>query len=174
MQQLLGIALLSTLLSCSAVRVSYDYDKQIDFSHYTTYQYLPNMQSGLNQLDENRIRRALNATLHAKGYRLATSADLFIDLQSRDHRNPSNNAVGIGMGGTGRNVGGGISVGVPLGTATLHRQIQFSVIDASKDALVWQALTTTPYPENASPQRREKTLTAVVHKALAKFPPSKP
>lgn len=172
MQQLLSSVFLCILLSCSTVRVSYDYDKEVDFSRYITYQYLPEMQSGLNSLDENRIRRALDATLHAKGYRLATSADFFIDLQSRDHRNPSNNAVGIGMGGTGRNVGGGISV--PLGTATLHRQIQFNLIDASKDVLVWQALAVTPYPENASPQRREKTLTAVVHKALANFPPLKP
>ncbi|WP_190809661.1 DUF4136 domain-containing protein [Flagellimonas sp. S3867] len=161
------------LISCAGVRVSYDYDKATDFSNYTSYNYFSDVESGLSGLDEKRLTRILDSTLQSKGYILAEEPDFFINILSSEYRSAPNNAVGVGIGGGGRNVGGGVSVGLPLGTSGIQRQIQFDFVDAQKDALFWQATSESGYRENASPSVREERLRAVVKKVFSKFPPEK-
>ncbi len=171
MRKFLSLLSVFMLFSCSAVRVNYDYDKTVDFLSYSTYNYYPDMQSGLSQLDERRLLSALDSTLQARGYRLAEEPELFFNIISDEYRGAPNNNVGVGIGGTGRNVGGGISVGLPLGGPTLQRSIQFDLVDAQRDALVWQARAESGLRDNASPSVREAKLKAVVKKVFSKFPP---
>ncbi|MFT0716245.1 DUF4136 domain-containing protein [Flagellimonas lutimaris] len=171
MRYLLSIVLVFTLTSCSSVKVNYDYDKAVDFSNYSTYNYYSDMQSGLNQLDERRLLRALDSTLKSRGYRLAEEPELFINIMSNEYRSAPRNNVGVGIGGGGRNVGGGISVGLPLGGSNLQRSIQFDLVDAQRDALVWKAVAESGLRDNASPSVREDKLRAIVKKVFSKFPP---
>ncbi|HBU77486.1 MAG TPA: DUF4136 domain-containing protein [Muricauda sp.] len=171
MRYLLSIVLIVLLASCSSVKVNYDYDKTVDFSSYSTYNYYSDMQSGLSQLDEKRLLNALDSTLKARGYRLAEEPELFINIISNEYRSAPNNNVGVGLGGGGRNVGGGISVGLPLGGPNMQRSIQIDLVDAQRDALVWQAVAESGLRENASPSVREDKLRAVVKKVFSKFPP---
>ncbi|WP_435623273.1 DUF4136 domain-containing protein [Flagellimonas sp.] len=171
MRFLLSIVVLGVLMSCSAVRVDYDYDKGVDFSNYSTYNYFSDMQTGLSQLDERRLLRVLDSTLKTKGYQLAEEPDFFINILSNEFRGSPNNAVGVGIGGTGRNVGGGVSLGIPVGNSGLQRMIQFDFVDADRDALFWQAFSESGYRENASPSVREEKLRAVVKKVFSKYPP---
>ncbi len=167
------IVVCSLVLSCAGVRVNYDYDKNTNFSNYTSYNYFSDIESGLSELDEKRLIHALDSTLQSKGYLLAEEPDFFINILSSEYRSSPNNAVGVGVGGTGRNVGGGISVGLPLGNSGIQRQIQFDFVDAQRDALFWQATSESGYRENASPNVREDRLNAVVKKVFSKFPPEK-
>nr|WP_297785054.1 DUF4136 domain-containing protein [uncultured Allomuricauda sp.] len=171
MRYVLSILLVFVFVSCSSVRVNYDYDKTIDFSGYSTYNYFADMESGLSQLDERRLLRALDSTLKSRGYRLAEEPELFINILSDEYRKAPNNNVGVGIGGGGRNVGGGISVGLPLGGSSIQRSIQFDLVDAQRDALVWQAVAESGLRDNASPSVREAQLRAVVKKVFSKFPP---
>ncbi|MCK0160661.1 DUF4136 domain-containing protein [Allomuricauda sp. F6463D] len=171
MRFFLSLILVSTLLSCSGIKVNYDYDKAVDFSNYSTYNYYSDMQSGLSQLDEKRLLRSLDSTLKARGYRLAEEPELFINILSDAYRKAPSNNVGVGIGGGGRNVGGGISVGLPLGGSSIQRSIQFDVVDAQRDALVWQATTESGFRDNASPNVREEKLKALIEKVFSKFPP---
>lgn len=171
MRCLLSIILVLAFVSCSSVRVNYDYDKTTDFSSYSTYNYYADMQSGLSQLDEKRLFRAMDSTLKARGYRLAEEPELFINIMSDEYRGAPNNNVGVGIGGGGRNVGGGISVGLPLGGSNMERSIQFDLVDAQRDALVWQAVAESGFRENASPSVREDKLRNLVKKVFSKFPP---
>ena len=171
MRYLLFIVLIVVMASCSSVKVNYDYDKTVDFSSYSTYNYYSDMQSGLSQLDEKRLLNALDSTLKARGYRLAEEPELFINIISNEYRSAPNNNVGVGLGGGGRNVGGGISVGLPLGGPNMQRSIQIDLVDAQRDALVWQAVAESGLRENASPSVREDKLRAVVKKVFSKFPP---
>lgn len=159
------------LASCSSVRVNYDYDKEVDFSGYTTYNYFPEMNSGLSQLDEKRLVRILDSTLQSRGYRLAEEPEIFVNIMSNEFQAAPNNSVGVGLGGGGRNVGGGISVGLPLGSPSVQRNIQFDFVDAQRDALFWQATAESGYRENASPSEREHRLEVLVKKVFSKFPP---
>lgn len=161
------------LISCNAVRVNYDYDKTTDFSNYSTYNYFSDMETGLSELDEKRLLRALDSTLQAKGYLLAEEPDFLVNILSSSFRRAPNNAVGVGVGGTGRNVGGGVSVGIPIGGSGLGRNIQFDLVDAEKDVLFWQANSESSFNDNASPSVREDLLYRVLAKVFAKFPPEK-
>ena len=171
MRFVLSLVLVFLVLSCTTVRVNYDYDKDIDFSSYTTYNYYSDMQTGLSQLDEKRLVRILDSTLKTRGYRLVEEPDFFINILSNEFQSAPNSSVGVGIGGGGRNVGGGISVGLPVGSPGIQRSIQFDFVDAQRDALFWQATAESGYRENASPSVRESNLRALVKKVFSKFPP---
>lgn len=172
MRYLLSLVLVFMLTSCSSVKVNYDYDKTVDFTSYSTYNYYADMQSGLSQLEEKRLLRALDSTLTSRGYRLAEEPELFINILSDEYRSAPNNNVGVGIGGGGGNVGGGISVGLPLGGSNMQRSIQFDLVDGQRDALIWQAVAESGLRDNASPSVREAKLRAVVKKVFSKFPPN--
>ncbi|WP_136465078.1 DUF4136 domain-containing protein [Flagellimonas onchidii] len=167
------IVVLGLLASCAGIRVQYDYDKATNFSNYSSYNYFSDLDSGLSELDERRLIRILDSILQSKGYLLSEEPDFFVNILSSEYRNAPNNSVGVGIGGTGRNVGGGVSLGLPLGNSGIQRQIQFDFVDSQKDALFWQASSESGYRDNASPSVREERLRAVVQKVFSKYPPKK-
>ncbi|WP_127023840.1 DUF4136 domain-containing protein [Flagellimonas beolgyonensis] len=171
MRFLMSLVLLFLMVSCTTIRVNYDYDKETNFSNYTTYNYFSDLQTGLSELDERRLVRILDSTLQSRGYRLAEEPEMYINILSSKFRNAPNNAVGVGIGGTGRNVGGGISVGIPVGSGGIQRSIQIDLVDAQRDALIWQAVAESGYRDNASPSVREANLKALVKKVFSKYPP---
>ncbi|MDT0607906.1 DUF4136 domain-containing protein [Croceitalea rosinachiae] len=173
MKNLIYIVFSFLLISCNTIRVDYDYDRATNFSNYTTYNYFSDIESGLSELDEKRLVKALDSTLQAKGYLLAEEPDFFINILSSEFRTASSNNVGIGVGGGGGNVGGGVSVGLPIGNSGWQRQIQFDFVDSQKDALYWQAVTESGFRDNASPSVREERLQALIVKVFKKFPPEK-
>ncbi len=158
-------------VGCSTVRVNYDYDKSTDFSNYTTYNYFGDMETGLSPLDEKRLLRVLDSTLQAKGFLLSEEPDFLVNIISEEYRKAPQNSVGVGLGGTNRNVGGGVSIGVPVGGSQLERSIQFDFVDSEKNALYWQAISESGFRSNASPLVREEQLRKVVEKVFSKFPP---
>jgi hypothetical protein len=159
--------------ACSGLRVDYDYDKNADFSNYRTYNYYADMQTGLSDLVTRRLLRALDSVLLTKGIQYSEEPDFLINIESREFQLPQNKSVGIGVGGSGRNVGGGVSIGLPVGSPNREREIIFDFIDSQKDALFWQAVTYSKLKENASPSTREKILNEIVSKVMQKYPPRK-
>ena len=163
--------LLSLLcISCNAVKVNYDYDSQANLTEYTTYNYFSDMETGLSQLDEKRLLSIVDATLQAKGYVLSENPEFLIDIRSGMHRSNARSNVGVGLGGGGRNVGGGLSIGIPVGDSGVKRQITFDFVDADKDTLFWQADTDSSFKENVSPEVREEQLRKIVIKVFEKYP----
>jgi len=157
--------------SCGVVRVHYDYDKATDFSNYSTYNYYPDLKTGLSELDENRLLNIMDITLQTKGLQFSEEPDFLINISSESFQAPQNTSVGVGVGGTGRNVGGGVSVGIPVGNRKLQRQITFDFVDAKKEELFWQAVSESSFKENTSPIVREQKLAELVDKVLSKYPP---
>ena len=171
MKNLFLTLLILCCASCSSVRVIYDYDKAINFSNYTTYGYYPEMDTGLSDLDSKRLLSAIDAAMQQKGILFSEEPEMLINIQSRDFQNPQNSAVGVGVGGTGRNVGGGVSIGIPLGGSSMEREIVFDLIDSQKDVLVWQAVSESAFREGASPSVKEEKLQQIVAKVFSKYPP---
>ncbi|WP_273565917.1 DUF4136 domain-containing protein [Maribacter halichondriae] len=165
------IFFVSLFISCSAVRVNYDYDKETDFSNYNTYNFYPDMQTGLTELDNKRLFKALDIALQSKGLVFSEEPDFLIDIEGRSYQAPQNTSVGVGVGGTGRNVGGGVSVGIPVGRPNLERILQFDFVDAKKDMLFWQAISTSSLKEDLPPVVREQKFQELVVKVLKKYPP---
>ncbi|UJH66532.1 DUF4136 domain-containing protein [Allomuricauda sp. SCSIO 65647] len=171
MKRVVFLFILMLLVSCAGGRVSYDYDKSTDFSNYATYNYFGDMETGLSELDERRLLKVMDSILQAKGFLLSEEPDFLVNIISSEYQRASNNAIGVGVGGTGRNVGGGVSVGVPIGGSGIERQIQFDFVDSQKNALFWQAISESGYRDNASPFERYEKIKALAAKVFSKFPP---
>ncbi|WP_158974258.1 DUF4136 domain-containing protein [Cellulophaga sp. L1A9] len=165
------LIVLFLIVSCSAVRVNYDYDTKTDFTSYTTYNYYPDLVSGLSGLDEKRIIVLIDSTMQAKGIQLSEEPDFLINIQSNQFQAAQNNNVGVGLGSTGRNVGGGISIGIPVGQPKVEREIQIDFVDSQKEFLFWQAVSASGFKENTTPDAREQKLKQIVDKVFNKYPP---
>ena len=157
--------------SCAPVRVHYDYEKTTDFNSYKTYNYYADLNTGLSELDTKRLLDALDNTLQSNGYALSETPDFFIDIKSNEYQEAARNNVGVGVGGTGGRVGGGVSIGIPVGQNKLNRQIVFEFVDENKNGLFWQAVSESSYSQNASPEKRETLFNTIVTKVLEGFPP---
>ncbi|WP_204346341.1 DUF4136 domain-containing protein [Psychroserpens algicola] len=165
------LLVLFIVTSCAPIRVDYDYEKTTNFETYKTYNYYGDIKSGLSDLDTKRLFRALDEGLEARGYTLSDTPDFFIDIKSVEFQQQRQNNVGVGVGGTGRNVGGGISIGLPIGQSQLGREIVFEFVDENKTGLFWQAISESNYKPNATPEKREAQFKAIVEKVLEGFPP---
>ena len=166
------IILLAVLVSsCASIRVNYDYDKTADFSKYKTYNYYQDIETGLNELDSKRLINAMDANLQARGFSLSEAPDFFINIQSQEYHEAQRSSVGVGVGGSGRNVGGGVSIGIPIGQSNINRQIIIDFIDENGKGLFWQSVSESSFNPNASPSTREKKLKAIVEKVLSQYPP---
>jgi hypothetical protein len=165
---LLALMFLLTV-SCASIYVNYDYDKTADFSKYKTYQYFGDLKTGLSELDTKRLLNALDSTLANKGFAISNTPDLLIDIKSSDYKS-NRETVGLGVGGTGGNLGGGITIGLPLGQAKTTRVINFEFVDAKTKQLFWQAKSESGFNTNTSPEQRENRLKAIVNKVFKKYP----
>lgn len=165
------ILLLLLFTSCHVVRVHTDYEKETNFSNYSTYNYYDDMEMGMSELDEKRLIKILDVAMQTEGILLSEEPDFLINIQSGIFQAPRSNTVGVGVGGTGRNVGGGVSVGIPVGQSNVQREIIFDFVDSQKDLLFWQATSKSSLNENATPVEREKKLKDIIEKVLSKYPP---
>ena len=173
MKNLVLVTIFLLVVSCAPIYVNYDYEKSTDFSTYKTYNYYSQMETGLSVLDTKRFIQTLDDKLQAKGFTLSETPDFFIDIKSAEFHGAQRSNVGVGVGGGGGNVGGGISIGIPVGQSNINRQIIIDFVDENKTGLFWQAVSESSYKPNANPEQREKQMHAIVEKVLSNYPPKK-
>ncbi|MEZ4792660.1 MAG: DUF4136 domain-containing protein [Gelidibacter sp.] len=173
MKNLSFFLLLFIVVSCAPIRVNYDYEKTTNFSDYKTYNYYTPLNTGLSELDSKRLMDALDAKMQSQGFLISDTPDFLINIQSQEYQDAQRNNVGVGVGGGGGNIGGGISIGIPVGQSNMNRQIIFDFVDDSKSGLFWQAVSESSYNPKSTPEQREAQLQSIVEKVLSKYPPEK-
>lgn len=173
MKFLKSIILILLVFACSPIYVNYDYEKGTDFSKYKNYNYYSDMETGLSELDTKRLLDALDLKLKEKGFNLSNTPDFYIDIKSSEFHSVQRETVGVGLGGGGRNVGGGISIGLPIGQSNINRQITIDFVDENKKQLFWQAVSESSFNPKSNPEKRDAKLSAIVEKILTKYPPKK-
>lgn len=173
MKKIYTIALLLSVLACAPIRVNYDFDREINFSNYKTYNYFSDMNTGLSELDTKRFLEALDAKLSALGIAFSETPDFYIDITSRTVQSSQQSSFGLGVGGTGNNVGGGVSMGIPIGQSNLNRQLTVEFVDEHNKQLFWQAISESSYKENTTPQVREEEIKQLINKIFSAYPPEK-
>lgn len=162
---------LFALAGCAPIKVQYDYETQVDYSGFSSYNFDPLLDTGLSDLDQRRLLEAVNQYLQASGYRLSEDPDLVLNIYSNLYRDPNQGSVGFGVGGTGGDIGGGVSVGIPLNSGPLQREIVFEMVDARQGRALWQAVSTDQYNESTSPQKKEERFREIAGKVFEGFPP---
>lgn len=120
------------------------------------------------------MQTILSSEMSKRGFtQTSNDPDVYLNYYTSSYETPSQSNIGIGVGGTGRNVGVGVSGGIPIGGPDTHLRITFDLINVKNDALIWQAVVDSPFDVNASPEKREEQLRSVVSKALEGYPPKK-
>lgn len=165
----LGVVLF-LLISCGAT-VATDYDRQTDFSIYKTYAFYPSIESGLNELDDARIMKAIDSVLQQRNYQNAEDNNFYINFYARQFVATSNSSIGIGIGGGSGNVGMGVSGGIPVGGNIVKQSITIDLIDAVKDELIWQAIVESELKEKSTPAQKDAYYYALMEKVFMQYPP---
>jgi hypothetical protein len=128
------------LFSCGTT-VNYDYDKQTDFSSYTTYNYFPDIDSGLSELDNKRIVKATDSIMTLRGFTKNETPQILINFFSKEGALRPKNTIRIGVGSGGGNVGVGVSGGIPIGGYVIDQQVTIDFVSGPEDELIWHAVS---------------------------------
>ncbi|WP_029035449.1 DUF4136 domain-containing protein [Salinimicrobium terrae] len=170
--KLLKISLFCLMIfSCGGPQAVYDYDEQADFNTYSSIAIYPEIQTGLSELDERRLISSVENSLETHDLIAPNSPDLYLNVYTEQYQEPSRTNVGVGIGGTGRNVGVGVSGGIPLGGPETFLRLTFDLVDVRTDELVWQAVVDSKFDFNAAPRERQQRFNKIVEEALEGYPP---
>ena len=95
------IIVLFVFLSCDSIRVSSDYNKNVDFSNLKTYAFSKKGidKVRINDIDKKRILKAIDIELYSKGFRKSTinpdfTINFFTKTNQKINYYPSNNYYG--------------------------------------------------------------------------------
>ena len=169
------IAFATILSSCNSIRVSSDFNEEINFTEFKTYAF---SKSGIdkveiNDIDKKRILRAIDVELYNKGYRKSSiEPDFLINFFTKTNKKidyyPSNNYYGYAVpyGGMGHYASSWY-----LNSFSYNEGVLFvDIIDQNKNELVWQGIG-KGYIYNDKPDNKNEKIKAMVNKILLQFPP---
>lgn len=159
------------LISCGAA-VVVDYDKEVDFTRYKTFDFYPDIDSGLSDLDNKRIIRIADSLLQERGFVREESPQIFINFYARESVSNSRSTLGVGMGKSSGNVSVGVSGGIPIGGRVVNQHLTIDFVDVENDKLIWQAQVEGEMKERFSPEQKEGYYILVIKKMLKKYPPN--
>lgn len=160
------------IIGCSSTKVVYDYDSKTAFEVYKTFNFFEDAGKGLNELDVKRITNELTKGLEQKGMVLSENPDMYINILSKESKSINRNTIGLGIGG-GRNVGFGISGGIPIGRKKLNQELTIDFVASKNDELLWQGIANGVINEKTKPAERLVHYKAVIEKILENYPPKK-
>lgn len=167
---------LATLSACAAVSVETDYDPEADFAALQTYLWMEPWPTGDPRLDNDllrqRVRRAVDEQLVAKGFRQLLGQQAEPDFHVIEHylieqRVDVDTIVRpYGYYGYRR---------LPIEETYAHQyelgSVILDVVDARSSRLLWRGTAQARVHENVTPEERTERIRSVVEKILADFPP---
>jgi len=172
MKYLLLLFVSAILISCGAT-VNYDYDTQKDFSVYKTYDFFPEIDSGLSELDNFRVMKMTDSILQTNGFIKSESPDFLINFFAKEFISQSSTVIGVGVGGGGYNGSIGVSGGIPVGGNEINQQLTLDFIDEKADELIWQAEGNDVLKVKANSVKKDTYYYKLISKMLNGFPPKK-
>jgi hypothetical protein len=170
--KLIYSALVLVFLSSCGATVNTDYEKDVDWTVLKSYQFYSEMNSGLNDLDDKRIKKAIDSILQKKSFQKTDYNQYYVSFFVEESLSNSRNTIGIGLGsgGGGISVGGG--VGIPIGGKVINQRVTIEFRKATTgDKLVWQAVYDGEIKEKATPKQKEAYYDKIIPLMLKDFPP---
>lgn len=178
----LSLAAAGMLTGCSSIMVDRDYDPSFRFGALKTFAWKHAVQpkTGLaridNDLNDQRIRRAVDAELQAKGFVPAeqSAADFlveyFADYQQRIESSGSTVSLGVGRGSAGRTGAVGWSSGAVVSDYE-EAQLTIDILNPETGRIVWRGRGRRRAASSASPEKTDARTRESVKKILKAFPP---
>ena len=175
MKKVIVIFLLAAIAACSSVKVSYDYDKQADFTKYKTYAFTEeSMKLPVDQLNQDRIIKAVETEMVAKGFTKSDNPDALVELVVKTAQRTEATATNTGGYGYGRyGYGGGFGTTQVSYNQYTDGTLFVNLVDKSTEKIVWVGRGTKTIDPDASAQKRDRNITMVLKEIFTKYPPKK-
>ena len=171
------LLLTGSLGACSGMKITADYNPETapNFSAYQTYAWLPQPirrdPRVYNSITENRVRRSVDNSLSAGGYRKLASGtpDFLVAWQAAIEGKVDVTMVN-GYYGYGSR-GWGAWSAEPMVREYDEGTLILDVVDAESRELVWRGVAQAQVSLNANPDERGRKINEAVSKILSRFPP---
>ena len=167
----IGVALLAA--ACSGISTTTDYDPQVDFTAFSTYDWIDS-EGEVDNITSSRVRSSVDAAMVAKGFSQSSSnPDLAVSYQVTSAERRSFNTVNAGWGGGYRGAGWGMGMGTSTTTEQVWNEgsLILGIFDTGTKNLVWTGTATTDIDQSRSPQERQELIDSAVNKMMGDFPP---
>lgn len=180
MKKLALFSILLIVTACSSIKTSYDYDKAIDFTKYKTYAFSEDaMNLKINDLNRNRILKALENELTAKGFTQSANPDIIVDVHIKGQQYQTATATtmgsGYGYGGyygyRGYGYGSGFTTTQVSYDNYTEGTLTVAFIDKALNQVVWQGTGVKTIDESASAEKRDENITYGIQQIMAQYPP---
>lgn len=177
------IALLSILFivsACSSIQTSFDYDKGVDFTKYKTYAFSEDaVNLKIDDLNRNRVLKALENQLAAKGFTKSATPDIVVDIHVKGQQYQTATATttgtGYGYGGyygyRGYGYGSGFTTTQVSYDNYTEGTLTVAFVDLELNQIVWQGTGVKTINENASAEKREENINYAIQQIMANYPP---
>ena len=170
------VLLIPLAAGCSPISVTYDYDPDIDFSKMKTYAWYmaPPGTPSVDSLTQQRIVRAVEDGLEARGFRKAEegAADVKVhamaSINERIRSQPV--TIGVGYGWPAGYIGAREGVEV---TSYEEGTLILDFIAPATKSLMWRGTAKAAVDRDRKPEEREARIREAVGKILQAFPPKK-
>ena len=162
--------LIGFTVSCASIYdVKYDFDQQANFADLKTFDWMPVPEkAGINSLVVQRVKKAVNAELQAKGLMMTSNNPDFIiaqHLRKKDKVQFTDREYGPGYrGGSDR-----------PNWVSSYEYVEGSLIldfvDANSKKMIWQGAAKAEVQNIDTPEKCEKLIHEAVQEILKNFPP---
>ncbi len=174
------------LTGCASLNVTYDYDKNVDFNQYKTYQFYgwaKGSEKNINSLDRERVQDAFAKEFQKRGLTyVKDNGDLIVSLFFVTKEKTQTTANTTGLGAYGGYYGGYYGYGPHWGwgpgftySTTTYTQHDYKegtlivdVFDAKAKKLIWEGIATDVIKEK--PEGREERIKHAVAKIMENYP----
>jgi len=169
------ILIVAILTGCATTSVTYDYDKSTDFTQFKTYAFTKeSLKIPVNQLNLNRIIKAVENEMSAKGYTSTEdNPDVGVDLYLKTEKEVEATAttMGAGYGPYRYGWGAGMATTNINYNEYTNGSLFISIIEMDNKKLIWQGIGTKTLDENLSTDKRDEAINSSVQQIMANFPP---
>jgi hypothetical protein len=189
--QINSLLILILLASCTSTQITWDYDKEADFTNLKTYEYYgwaDNSDKILNTIDKTRIEKSFAAEFTKRGISyVKEGGDMIVALYLVTEQRQETTATTTGVSGGiygGYGYGGyygygprwGYGPGYGYGTAQTtvsttnytDGTLILSVFDAKAQKLIWEGAASGTIKED--PQDRDKNIPKVAAEIMQYYP----
>lgn len=171
-----GAVILFGFTACQTVRVTTDYDKNVNFDKYETYAfYKPGIdEANISDLDKRRILRAIDDALTERGYKKSKEPDLLVSIftEATKNVNVHSNYYGAGYYPFYNPWFWGPGYYPYTSTSTtVDGTLYVDLIDGKENVLVWQGLGSADLKATKGVEQRTERINEIVKEILNHFPP---
>ncbi len=162
--------ILIAISACSSVRVTSDYDKEVDFTNFKTFDFTQEANDlPIMDLNRRRILNAVTTEMELRGYQKQNSPDLLVDLHVSTEQK-------VDMTSTTNWYGSSYHYGYWRGytrnTIDVNQYTEGSLfidlINTENNNLVWQGVGTKTLAENT--QNQDEIIKKAVKKIFSQHP----